>query len=188
MKLYFIRHGHAEHNAAFDEKQDKSVYRSFAYKDSHLTKKGIEQIKEVELPVKLPRKMDRTYSSPLTRCIQTARLLMGERAILHLHDGLMETQGPFPCNWRPDIDTFRNSLSYYILKDVEKQYTPYTKYYLSDISENDEEVKERATTTLEQIKNECSGLDNVLIVTHNDWLKSLFGRPFKNGEVYMIEC
>ena len=187
MKLYFIRHGHAEHNAAYDKLQDKSVYRSLDYKDSHLTAKGINQIKEVELPVKLPRKMDRTYSSPLTRCIQTARILMGERAILHLHDGLMETQGPFPCNWRPDIDTFRNSLSYYILKDVEKQYTPYTKYYLTNISETDEEMNHRATNTVEQIKKECSALDNILIVTHNDWLESLFGRPFKNGEIYCID-
>jgi broad specificity phosphatase PhoE len=187
MKFYFIRHGHAEHNAAYDKLQDKSVYRSLDYKDSHLTAKGINQIKEIELPVKLPRKMDRVYSSPLTRCIQTARILMGEREILHLHDGLMETQGPFPCNWRPDIDTFRNSLSYYILKDVNSTYTPYTKYYLTNISETDEEMKERVTTTLEQIKKECSNLDNILIVTHNDWLESLFGRPFKNGEVLCVE-
>ena len=188
MKVYFIRHGHAEHNAAYDEKQDRSVYRSLDYKDSHLTEKGVQQIKEVELPVKLPRRMDRVYSSPLTRCIETARLLVGDRTILHLHDGLMETQGPFPCNWRPDIDTFRNSLSYYILKDVNSSYTPYTKYYLTNIGETHEEVKERANTTLEQIKSECAALDNILVVTHNDWLESLFGRPFKNGEVLCVEC
>lgn len=187
MKVYFIRHGHAEHNAAYDEKQDRSVYRSLDYKDSHLTEKGVQQIKEVELPVKLPRGMDRVYSSPLTRCIETARLLVGDRTILHLHDGLMETQGPFPCNWRPDIDTFRNSLSYYILKDVNSSYTPYTKYYLTNIGETHEEVKERAIRTLEQIKSECAGLDNILVVTHNDWLESLFGRPFKNGEVLCVE-
>ena len=187
MKIYFIRHGHAEHNAAFDKKQNKDVYRSFEYKDSNLTEKGVQQIKDIELPVKLPRKIDRTYSSPLTRCIQTARLLMGERAILHLHDGLLETQGPYPCNWRADFDTFSNALSYYILKDVEKQYQPYTKYYLTNIDETHEEIKKRALDTLEQIKKECYDLDNILIVTHNDWLESLFGRPFKNGEIYCVD-
>jgi broad specificity phosphatase PhoE len=188
MKIYFIRHGHAEHNAAFDKTQHEDVYRSFEYKDSHLTEKGVQQIKDIELPVKLPRKIDRTYSSPLTRCIQTARLLMGERAILHLHDGLLETHGPYPCNWRADFDTLQNSRSYYILKDVEKEYKPYTKYYLTNISETHEEIKKRALDTLEQIKKECYDLDNILIVTHNDWLESLFGRPFKNGEVLCVEC
>ena len=187
MKLHFIRHGHAEHNAAYDKTQDKSVYRSLDYKDSHLTEKGVQQIKEVELPVYPPRKMDRVYSSPLTRCIETSRHLVGEKTILHLHDGLMETQGPFPCNWRPDIDTFRNSLSYYILKNINNTYTPYTKYYLTNIGETHEEIKERAMATVEQIKSDCAGLDNILIVTHNDWLESLFGRPFKNGEVLSVE-
>ena len=99
----------------------------------------------------------------------------------------METQGPFPCNWRPDIDTFRNSLSYYILKNVNNTYTPYTKYYLTNIGETHEEIKERAMATVEQIKSECAGLDNILIVTHNDWLESLFGRTFKNGEILSVE-
>lgn len=187
MKVYFIRHGHADHNAAYDISQNKNVYRSFDYKDSNLTEKGVQQIKDIELPVKMPRKMDRVYSSPLTRCIQTARILVGEKTILHLHDGLMETQGPFPCNWRPDINALQNSLSYYILKDVEKEYKPYTKYYLTNISETHEEIKKRALDTLEQIKKECYDLDNILIVTHNDWLESLFKRPFKNGEIYCID-
>jgi broad specificity phosphatase PhoE len=112
---------------------------------------------------------------------------MGERAILHLHDGLMETHGPYPCNWRADFDTLQNSRSYYILKDVEKEYKPYTKYYLTNISETHDEIKKRALDTLEQIKKECYDLDNILIVTHNDWLESLFGRPFKNGEIYCID-
>jgi broad specificity phosphatase PhoE len=188
MKLYFIRHGHAEHNAAYDKENDEKVYRSLDYKDSHLTEKGVQQIKEVELPVHLPRKMDRVYSSPLTRCIQTARILVGDRTILHLHDGLLETHGPFPCNWRPDFDSLTNALSYYVLKDVEKHYKPYTKYYLTGLTETDEEIKERATNTVEQIKSECKGFENVLVVTHNDWLESLFGRPFENGEVYCLEC
>jgi broad specificity phosphatase PhoE len=189
MKIYFIRHGHAEHNAAYEKEGSRKVYESLEYKDSRLTEKGVQQIREVELPVHLPKKMDRVYSSPLTRCVQTSKLLVGDKTIIHLHDGLMETQGPFPCNWRPDLDSLSNSLSYYVLKDVAKHYTPYTQYYLTkEEGESTQEVKERATRTLEQIKKECKVFSNILVVTHNDWLESLFGRSFKNGEVYCLEC
>ena len=182
MKFYFIRHGHADHNAAFDVKQDKSVYRSFDYKESHLTEKGIEQIKSINLP-----KMDRVYSSPIIRCIETSRILVGENTILHLHDGLMETQGPYPCNWRPDFDTFLHSMQKYILVNVRYSYSPYTDYYIPNISEKWDELNTRASKTLEQIKKECADLENIMIVTHNDWLESFFGRPFINGEVYVVE-
>jgi broad specificity phosphatase PhoE len=183
MKIYFVRHGHSDHNAAFDKAQDRIVYRSFQYKESHLTEKGVQQMKNTVLPLK----MDRVYSSPIIRCIETSRLLVGNDTILYLHDGLMESQGPYPCNWRPDIDSLTRSLGRYILKDVNTKYEPYIKYYLPDVSETSSEIKERATKTLEQIKNECANLENVMIVSHNDLLESLFDRPFSNGEVYIVE-
>jgi broad specificity phosphatase PhoE len=182
MKIYFVRHGHSDHNAAFDKIQDNKVYRSFDYKYSKLTEKGISQIKSIQIP-----KMDRVYSSPIIRCLDTSRILVGEEAIIHLHDGLMETQGPFPCNWRPDIDSLSRGFDRYILKDISLKYEPYTKYYVPNISETHEEMKERATNTINQIVSECKSMNNVLVVTHNDWLDSVFGRPFKNGEVYVVE-
>ena len=136
MKVYFIRHGHAEHNAAFDKFQDKKVYRSFEYKESHLTEKGIKQIKDIQMPVK----MDRLYSSPITRCVETSRILVGEDTVLYLHDGLMEIQGPFPCNWRPDLDTFMRTLKKYNLVNIKKEYAPYTDYYLTNKEETWEEL------------------------------------------------
>lgn len=182
MKVYFVRHGHADHNAAFDVAQDKSVYRSFDYKESHLTEKGVAQIKAIQLP-----KMDRIYSSPVIRCIETTRILVGDNPIIHLHDGLMETQGPFPCNWRPDIDTLRSSFGRYILKDVAARYEPYTTYYVPNISESWEELRSRALSTLKTILEECKHMDSIMIVTHNDWLESVFKRPFSNGEVYCVD-
>jgi broad specificity phosphatase PhoE len=200
MKIYFVRHGHSDHNAAFDVAQDKSVYRSFDYKESHLTEKGIAQIKAIQLPKmdlenaehfkeshsRLPR-MDRIYSSPIIRCIETTRILVGNEIIIHLHDGLMETQGPFPCNWRPDIDTLRSSFGRYILKDVAVRYEPYTTYYLPNIGETHEQIRERINKTVNEIKEECKSMNNIMIVTHNDVLEAQFGRPFVNGEVYVVE-
>ena len=182
MKIYFVRHGHSEHNAAFDKFQDTSVYRSFEYKYSKLTEKGINQIKAIKVP-----KMERIYSSPITRCIETTWIIVGDKPIVHLHDGLMETQGPYPCNWRPDFDSLSRCLGRFILKDIAVKYEPYITYYLPNISETKEQIKERATKTLEQIKDECAEMEHVMIVSHNDLLESLFDRSFDNGEVYVVE-
>ena len=50
-----------------------------------------------------------------------------------------------------------------------------------------EEIKRRAEACLETIKKESVHLNSIAIVTHNDWLESMFGRKFFNGEVYSLE-
>jgi alpha-ribazole phosphatase len=176
MKIYFIRHGHSDHNAAFDEQQTKEVYASHAYRHSALTTKGIEQIEAV----KLPQKPQRVYCSPLKRCIETARIIFGDEEILYLHDGLIETQGPFPCNWRDFYETFTQS------KDAINIYHLSETYVPSQVQEDMEAVRQRAEPCLEAIKKEAGRLDSIAIVTHNDWLESIFGRKFSNGEVYCV--
>ena len=177
MKIYFIRHGHAEHNAAFDEQQTKDVYSSHAYRHSALTTKGIGQIDAV----KLPQKPQRVYCSPLKRCIQTARIIFGDNELLYLHDGLLETQGPFPCNWREFYETFAQSTYRFNIYHLSDTYVPSQK------EEFMEDVKVRAEACLKTIKKETGHLDSIAIVTHNDWLQSIFGRKFFNGEVYCLE-
>ena len=177
MKIYFIRHGHADHNAAFDEQQTKEVYSSHAYRHSALTTKGIGQIEAVELP----QKPDRVYCSPLKRCIQTARIIFGDDELLYLHDGLLETQGQFPCNWRDFYETFAQS------KDAINIYHLSETYVPSQTEEDMKAVKVRAEGCLETIKKEARHLDSIAIVTHNDWLESIFDRKFFNGEVYCLE-
>lgn len=174
MKIYFIRHGHAEHNAAFDEQQTKEVYASHKYRHSGLTEKGIGQIEAVQLP----EKPDRVYCSPLKRCIQTARIIFGDEEVLYLHDGLLETQGPFPCNWRDWYETFAQS------KDAINIYHLSETYVPSQAEEDMKAVKERAEMCLETIKKESRHLNSIAIVTHNDWLESIFDRKFFNGEVF----
>jgi alpha-ribazole phosphatase len=176
MKIYFIRHGHADHNAAFDEQQTTDVYSSHAYRHSALTTKGIGQIETIELP----QKPQRVYCSPLKRCIQTARIIFGNDELLYLHDGLLETQGPFPCNWRDFYDTFAQSTDRFNIYHLSDTYVP------CQASEDMEHVKLRAEACLETIKKESGHLDSIAIVTHNDWLESIFGRKFFNGEVYEL--
>jgi broad specificity phosphatase PhoE len=177
MKIYFIRHGHADHNAAFDEQQTREVYALHTYRHSALTTKGIRQIEAI----KLAQKPDRVYCSPLKRCIQTARIIFGDEELLHLHDGLLEAQGPFPCNWRDLYETFVHTLEKFNTYHLSETYVP------SLVEEEMEAVKVRAEACLETIKKEAGHLDSIAIVTHNDWLESIFDRKFFNGEVYCLE-
>jgi len=130
--------------------------------------------------LELPQKPDRVYCSPLKRCIQTARIIFGSDELLYLHDGLLESQGPFPCNWRDFYDTFAQSTDRFNIYHLDDAYVP------SPAEEDMADVKVRAEMCLETIKKESRHLDSIAIVTHNDWLESMFGRKFFNGEVYQI--
>lgn len=173
MKIYFIRHGHAEHNAAFERHQTKTVYKSHEYRYSKLTEKGIQQAKGVSLP----ESVQRVYCSPLKRCMETARIIFGNE-ILHLHDGLLETQGPYPCNWRDSYHTFVDRCNVYHL---DEDYVP------TKTKETKEAMKKRAELCLESIKEETRNLDAIAVVTHNDWLECIFDRSFSNCEVICME-
>ena len=174
MKIYYIRHGHAEHNAAF-EKYGPSAYDSFDYLYSKLTDKGQEQIKKINIDDTIQR----MYSSPLKRCIDTSHILFGYSKQIYLHDGLMETQGPYPCNYRNPYHDYLYPLNKYNLTHLNKTFIP------SKIHETKEVLKQRAEKTLNTILEECKDLDTIAIVTHNDWLESMFDRKFSNGDVYV---
>jgi broad specificity phosphatase PhoE len=165
MKIHFIRHGHAEHNEGFDIEGD-SAYTSEKYRYSRLTEKGIEQIKSIIMPGPIQKH----YISPLKRCIETARIIFGPKPTLYLYDGLMETQGPYPCNYRENYDTFIRILENFNLVNINQNYYP------TKIHETKDAMKKRALKTLESIKKDATGLDNIVIITHNDWLESIFER------------
>jgi len=176
MKIHFIRHGHAEHNEAF-EKHGSQAYLLEDYRYASLTEKGIAQAKEISMKYLIQKH----YSSPLKRCIETSRIIFGPKPILYLYDGLMETQGPYPCNYREHYDTFIRSMGRYNLVNIEQNYYP------TKIHETKDTLKLRALKTLEDIKADAKGLENIVIVTHSDWLEALFNRKFSNGEVYSVE-
>lgn len=177
MKITFIRHGFAQHNQGFLDKGE-SAYSSLEYRGSRLTQLGHKQAREAVVP-----RVDIVFVSPLTRCIETAREIFGYSEILYLSDGLMETQGPFPCNWREpkalidvkyiNVDTHLLSPSYTLSPDAE------TKRHLT----------ERAEQTLLYLISNSKKMKakSIAIVTHNDWLEAIFGRKFENCEVYTIE-
>lgn len=177
MKITFVRHGFADHNQGFLD-EGESAYSSLKYRYSRLTQLGHKQANDVVVP-----DADIVFSSPLIRCIETARNIFGFSKILYLSDGLIETQGPFPCNWREpkglieskyaNVNTDLLSPNYSLMKEKES--------YL--------QLHERAEQTLTYLisKSKKMKAKSIAIITHNDWLESTFDRSFKNGEVYTIE-
>lgn len=177
MKVTFIRHGFADHNRGFLS-EGEEAYLSNTYRLSRLTKVGIEQIEAAVVPP-----CDLVFSSPLIRCIETTRILVGHDKIVYLCDGLLETQGPYPCNTREQKERILlkyNNIDAMMIAD---------NYKMPETNEEFDSIAERAKKTLEFIVAlaKTKNAESILIVTHNDWLKSMFNRDFKNGEVLTTE-
>jgi broad specificity phosphatase PhoE len=173
--VFFIRHGHSDHNEAFDN-YGEDAYGSHEYLNSSLTSKGIIQAKNV----KLNTKVKRVYCSSLKRCIQTARIIFGPHETLYLYDGLMETQGPYPCNTRQSYDDIQMEYENINMENVSKSYEQSNNHEAQYI------LKARVISTLMQIQKDAvkNNIDTIAIVSHNDVLESQFGRKFQNCEVY----
>jgi len=178
MKVCFLRHAQATHNAAAAA-HGESEYESWEYKDALLTPLGHTQVSNVILPF-VP---DRIYSSPLRRCIQTARALTDTKTIIYLYDGLIERQGHHPCNLRShksgiiEFDTFTNT------DNIEITYN-----HVFSHRETDAEVYARASASLSDIYADAAraGATQILIVTHWDVLKVLFNADVKNAKTFVI--
>lgn len=171
MNVYFIRHGHALHNAAFDA-VGEAAYTSVDYAYSTLTEKGHLQTQSVTVPP-----LDAVYCSPLVRCIQSARNIFGGHKMLQLYDGLVETQGHHPCNVREPVDV------------IESKYGPVSTINLKQsgaLTETPEMVRARADQTLTAILHSAwiHNYSSVAIVTHHDWLYELLGKSLANAEVH----
>lgn len=177
MKITFIRHGFADHNQGFLD-EGESAYSSLKYRYSRLTELGHKQAKSAKVP-----HIDVVFSSPLVRCIETARDIFGYSKTLYLSDGLLETQGPFPCNWREPKDLIESKYKHVNTDMVSSNYS------LMDKKESDNHLQKRVHDILTYIilASENMKADSIAIVTHNDWLEAVFDRKFRNGEVYTIE-
>jgi broad specificity phosphatase PhoE len=167
MDVFLIRHGHADHNAWFEEIGEDAYY-SPKYAYSQLTPRGHQQTSSI-----IMKNVDIVYVSPLIRCIQSARNIFGPDVVLHLHDGLLETQGNHPCNFRES----KSLLARYANVNVDNVADNY-----EFTKESEDDVALRAQCTFDQIV-ECQ-FPRIAIVSHYDWSYGLTGRAFRNGEVF----
>jgi len=181
MKLYFIRHGLAKHNVAYDKVGDSAFNDSKNF-DAELVHEGKIQAQKAGKKL-LNVKFDSIYCSPSRRCIQTLDNLLSTSKIITdsiytshkkefiiLDDRLMEPQGYHICNKRHEK------------VEVDKFVTRFNKKFdLSNValnydfnSETSNMVNNRIKEFIKELKIKHNDEQNILVVTHHDWLQHFF--------------
>ena len=178
MRVCFLRHAQAEHNAA-TLRLGSVACESWDYKDALLTPLGHAQAAAVILPF-VP---DHVYCSPLRRCIQTIRHALPTTPLI-LHDGLLERQGQHPCNVRDsksNLVSFDEFLDFSLLPDETHNYA-----YPFEIREPHDALKKRVMAAFEEIYVHAGAAraTKILIVGHCDAFDSALGVRLKNTELY----
>jgi broad specificity phosphatase PhoE len=195
MKLYLVRHGFAYHNLAVNKWGDKGYfmkeYEGMLLTDALLTGKGIVQA--TDLKEKLNNiKFKDIYCSSSSRCIQTCDFSIDTNLIIKLDDRLMEPQGIHICNKRK----IKNDISNFLLSAKNKfDFFNVTDNYDDRFNnpESNEEFTTRIKNFINHLKNNYENEDNILIITHYDWLfhfySILYNIPygFNNCELKIID-
>jgi broad specificity phosphatase PhoE len=174
MEVYFIRHGHALHNQGFDD-MGEIAYFSPEFMYSTLTEKGHAQTRSIVAPT-----VDAVISSPLVRCIQTARNVFGPTRLLYLHDGLLENQGEHPCNTREPKQDIVNKYEHVNVSGVRTVYNP--------ILETEADMRLRAEDAIRDILRSAvkNNYTRIAVVSHHNWLYALLNVSMRNAEVYRM--
>jgi broad specificity phosphatase PhoE len=179
-KFIFVRHGEAEHNVAFHE-VGAAAFTDAKYRDAHLTPKGIQQARATGKALEALPILD-IWSSPLTRCIQTAEEIYEEVNVrdLYLHDSLLERLGGgHVCNERKQ------------LKELKEKYGMWSTEFLPDLPpfwgtrENHISLQRRMLSfvlLLARLYRDVPEGSYVLIVVHSDAISQLIRKPIKNAE------
>lgn len=191
--VIFLRHGHATHNEAV-EKDGEAEYEKFEWKDAEMTSKGFSQVDSLISSLITPlrssgSKICAIYSSPLTRCIQTANIIqetLSNAPTIMLADNLIERQGKHPCNWRKE----KNELTSLWDTCIDTSYLPTDIPIFDPLNiETDESIIERMNNfmqfILHDLNNRRSSLPDspvILISTHHEVLKTMFNESVDNGD------
>jgi broad specificity phosphatase PhoE len=195
MKLYLVRHGFAYHNLAVNKWGDKGYfmkeYEGVLLTDALLTKRGIEQATDLKEKFNNIEFKD-IYCSSSSRCIQTCDLSINTNIVIKLDDRLMEPQGIHICNKRKiktEINNFllttKNKFEFFNVKD------DYDDRFNNP--ETNDEITSRIKNFINHLKNNYKNEDNILIVTHYDWLfhfyTIFYNKPygFNNCELKIVD-
>lgn len=179
-KFIFLRHGEATHNVAY-HKEGPSIFKSELYKDAKLTEEGIVQAKAAGETLS-SLKIAAIWSSPLTRCIQTALEVFEEVDCdeIYLHDALLERQGNgYLMNERQAKFKLQKEYSF-----VKMQYLPDLAAVWFD-HENSYALRQRMfmlVMLLADIYKDENESTHILLVGHSDAISTLTGRSLNYAE------
>jgi broad specificity phosphatase PhoE len=185
-KFLFVRHGEAMHNVGYHA-EGASAYSNPSYEDANLTSKGLEQAKAMantlfEHNVKV---LD-IWSSPLTRCIQTAEEIFEETGAqnIYLHDALLERQGEnHVCNYRKSLEVLKGKYEYLNL-----DFLPSRPFFYEE-REPWSAVKYRMyglILMLAQMYAKNSSESCIVLSTHHDAIYALIGKSLRNCEYVVM--
>lgn len=187
-KYVFMRSGEATHNAAFRQKGEEA-FKDAAFRDARLTDEGVNQCNETgeELSSEF-KQFHAIYTSPLTRCIQTAILMKQWIPCdnFNANDDLAERRGGSrPCNERRP------------LKEIRDEFEPLglncDLLTAADEEWNDLEpltfVESRVVMFLRNLIPFYEETDAcVLVVSHHDVLWTLLsGTDIKAGDTFVLD-
>jgi broad specificity phosphatase PhoE len=178
----FVRHGEAEHNVATRFEGD-AAYSNPRYKDAHLTFYGTQQCRGTGQYLKYQvDTIDSCYTSPLTRCIETASYI---RELLPFNrfvatDALIECQGGgHICNTPLSKDALTTRYHWIDCSSLQDSYDH------TQPRETFPEVRKRVVQWLTNIL-EAHPTGNVLLSTHHDVLLALLGKKTRNAETIVL--
>jgi broad specificity phosphatase PhoE len=181
----FLRHGEAQHNVAQRQYGD-SAYEDPRWKDAHLSPHGHQQtiLAGEEIARRFGSEFRAIWSSPLSRCIQTAQNVHQNirTPARILHDSLLERLGGgHVCNERMSkVDIVIQYPGW------QSQFLPKEGPQMGSVREPHESVKMRMKSLLlyltDLYKNETRP---ILIVTHHDAIEDLFDVSLRNAEFYV---
>lgn len=180
-----VRHGEATHNVAA-ETEGNAAYANEAHRDSRLTDKGALQAQEAgkKIADSWPNAVA-VWSSPLTRCIQTAKHIMKSVKVpegsMFVHDYLIERQRKEDiCNYRAEAE------------EIREQWPEFNTQSLPDVPShwNEDEpqhvVKMRMNMLLEHLKRRYTS-GTVIVVSHFEALYGIVGRGLNNAEFVVTQ-
>jgi len=181
IKFIFVRHGEAEHNLAFRKTKNDLVFCDIRFRDAPLTDEGIQQSKVLakRLAEEYPGPIS-IWSSPLTRCIQTAEEIFGEvnsQDAVVLHDGLLEYQNIIHiCNIRMTRDFLKEKFT-----TCNYDYLPET-CSIWRLTEPDICIRNRMRMTVQMMTEANEGIKTFIVVSHKNSLFSLLEKALGNCE------
>ena len=182
--IYFIRHGQARHNIYVDLYGKDFLDNNFSLTDPSLTEKGKAQCNNI----KLDDDLDIIFVSPLTRTLETAKLLFKDRK-LYAFEQIRERHGVRPCDQRSNINELKlkfHDINFDLCKDN------LDNIWKIDHRETEGELRERIKKVILWLKNRPE--KKIGIVTHCGFIVRLLkvlnllpNENPKNCEIFRIE-
>lgn len=177
----FVRHGQAKHNVAAHGPEGDAAYTNKDYQDAELTEEGLQQARATGEALSKYRVID-IWSSPLSRCIQTASEIFEEvdAQSIYLHDGLLERLGRgHVCNDRKNKWDLKKKFAYCRFENLADMAPVWIGM------ENNISLTHRMYSVCMLLsflyKNAPAG-SYIVVVSHWGSIMALTGKPLKNAE------